>query len=108
MSSYQQEQLDALEMVLEQLQSLSETDQRELTDLIAEYLVFRKNVDSFLSAHLSDVCTLKCYENRMSACCSKEGIITFFADVVINSPNNMGRIQAIEKAFYMAGPAGAV
>jgi hypothetical protein len=32
MSSYQQEQIDALEMVLEQLQSLSEKDQRELAD----------------------------------------------------------------------------
>jgi hypothetical protein len=32
MSSYQQEQIDALEMVLEQLQSLSEKDKRELAD----------------------------------------------------------------------------
>jgi hypothetical protein len=85
MSSYQQEQIDALEMVLEHLQSLSEEDQRALADLTAEYLVFRKNVDAFLSAHLSDLCTLRCYKNRLSACCSKEGIITFFADVVINA-----------------------
>ena len=85
MSSYQQEQIDALQMVLEHLQSLSEEDQRALADLIAEYLVFRQNVDKFLSANLSDVCTLKCYKNRLSACCSKEGIITFFADVVINA-----------------------
>ena len=77
--------MDALQMVVEHLQSLSEEDQRALADLIAEYLVFRKNVDAFLSAHLSDVCTLKCYKNRLSACCSKEGIITFFADVVINA-----------------------
>jgi hypothetical protein len=27
---------------------------------------------------------MKCYKSRLSACCSKEGIITFFADVVIN------------------------
>ena len=85
MSSYQQEQIDALEMVLEHLQSLSEEDQRALADLTAEYLMFRKNVDAFLSAHLSDICTLRCYKNRLSACCSKEGIITFFADVVINA-----------------------
>lgn len=85
MSSYQQEQIGALQMVMEHLQSLSEEDQRALADLIAEYLVFRKNVDEFLSAHLSDVCTLKCYKNCLSACCSKEGIITFFADVVINA-----------------------
>ena len=85
MSPYQQEQIDALQIVLEHLQSLSEVKRRSLADLIAEYLVFRQNVDEFLSAHLSDVCTLKCYKNRLSACCSKEGIITFFADVVINA-----------------------
>jgi len=85
MSSYQQEQIDALEMVLEHMRSLSEKDRQALCDLIAEYLVFRKNIDEFLLAHLSDVCTLKCYKNRLSACCSKEGIITFFADVVINA-----------------------
>ncbi|MDH3827357.1 MAG: hypothetical protein OET21_08080 [Desulfobacterales bacterium] len=85
MSPYQQEQIDALQMVLEHLQSLSELEQRTLADLIAEYLVFRQNVDEFLSAYLADVCTLKCYKNRLSACCSKEGIITFFADVVVNA-----------------------
>ena len=85
MNSYQQEQIDTLQMVLEHLQSLSEEDRRVLDDLIAEYLVFRKKVAAFLSEHLSDVCTLRCYKNRLSACCSKEGIITFFADVVINS-----------------------
>ena len=45
MSPYQQEQIDALQMVLEHLQSLSELEQRTLADLIAEYLVFRQNVD---------------------------------------------------------------
>jgi len=85
MSSYQQEQTDALQMVIEHLQSLPEKDKRALVDLAGEYLVFRKNVAAFFSAYLSDVCTLKCYNNRLSACCSKEGIITFFADVVINA-----------------------
>ena len=35
MSFYQQEQIDALQMVLEHLQSLSEEDQVALADLIA-------------------------------------------------------------------------
>jgi hypothetical protein len=56
-----------------------------LADLTGEYLAFRKKVAAFFLAHLSDVCTLKCYKNSLSACCSKEGIITFFADVVINA-----------------------
>ena len=84
MSSYQKEQIDALQMVREHLQSLTEKERRALADLTREYLVFREKVAAFLSAHLSDVCTLKCYKNSLSACCSKEGIITFFADIVIN------------------------
>ena len=84
MSSYQKEQVDALQMVREHLQALTEKERRALADLAHEYLVFRKNVAAFLSTHLSDVCTLKCYKNSLSACCSKEGIITFFADIVIN------------------------
>ena len=85
MSSYQQEQVDALQMVLEHLQSLPKKERQALVDLMAEYLVFRKNVAAFFSAHLSEVCTLKCYKSSLSVCCSKEGIITFFADVVINA-----------------------
>jgi hypothetical protein len=34
--------------------------------------------------HFSKICTQNCYQNRLSACCSREGIITFFADIVVN------------------------
>ena len=85
MSSYQKEQIDALEMVLEHLQSMPEEERLALIESTAEYRLFRKNVDAFLTENLSDVCTLKCYKNQLSACCSKDGIITFFADVVINA-----------------------
>jgi hypothetical protein len=85
MSSYQKEQIDALQMVREHLQSLTQKERRALATLTNEYIVFRKNVAAFFLAYLSDVCTLKCYQNSLSACCSKEGIITFFADVVINA-----------------------
>jgi len=84
MSPYQQEQLEALQMVLEYRHSRSAADQKELTYLTAEYLAFRKDVNAFLAKHLSDICTQKCYQSRLSACCSREGIITFFADWVIN------------------------
>ena len=118
MSSYQQEQIDTLQMVFEHLQSLSKEDHRALSDLTAEYLLFRKKVDAFLSAHLSDVCTLKCYNNRLSACCSKEGIITFFADVVINAlvssqeeirllAHVLGEANKGFKCIYL-GPAGCL
>jgi len=83
-SSYQQEQLEALKIMLEYRQSRPEAELRELADLTAEYLAFRKDVNTFLVKHLSGMCTQKCYQSRLSACCSKEGIITFFADWVIN------------------------
>ena len=118
MSSYQQEQADALRMVLDYLQSLAEKERQELADLTAEYLVFRKNVAKFFSAHLSDICTLKCYKNSLSACCSKEGIITFFADVVINAlVSNTEEIRSLlrvldrtnkgSKCIYL-GPEGCL
>ena len=84
MSSYQQEQLEALKIMLEYRQSRPEAELRELADLTAEYLAFRKDVNTFLVKHLCGICTQKCYQSRLSACCSKEGIITFFADWVIN------------------------
>ena len=118
MSSYQQEQTDALQMVAEHQQSLPEKDKRALVDLAGEYLVFRKNIAAFFSVYLSDVCTLKCYKNRLSACCSKEGIITFFADVVINALvsseeeiRSLLRALAVENKGYKCiylGPDGCL
>ena len=52
--------------------------------LCAEYIQFRREVDDLLSGHFEDICTRKCYESSLSACCSLEGMITHFADVVIN------------------------
>lgn len=51
---------------------------------IADYLRFRNGLAHFLDEHFKTVCTQKCYQNRLSACCSRDGIITFFADTAIN------------------------
>lgn len=56
----------------------------ELQAEVANYLAFRTQVDEFLSTHFTGVCTQSCYRNRLSACCSREGIVTFFADIVVN------------------------
>jgi hypothetical protein len=56
-----------------------------LKQQIADYLIFRKAVEVFLDKHFSETCSQQCYRNRRSACCSREGILTFFADVVINT-----------------------
>lgn len=72
-------------MVHKHLSGLSVTERRRLEAEAADYLLFRKDVDRFLSEYFGDLCTQKCYQSKLSACCSREGIITFFADVVINA-----------------------
>jgi hypothetical protein len=84
MNSYQQEQTTTFAMVRQHLKTLSNAEKKQLLSTIAEYLLFRSEVDTFLAAHFSRICTRKCFINRLSACCSREGIITFFADVVVN------------------------
>jgi len=90
MDEYQKEQFDALSMVRKHLASISAPERLKLNNALTDYLLFRDKVNTFLADHFSQICTQKCYESKLSACCSREGIITFFADVVIN-------IQASEK-----------
>ena len=84
MNSYHSEQIDALVQVQKHLTKLDESERVALKELAADYLAFRSEVDAFLSAHFGKVCTRRCFLSKMSACCSREGIITFFADIVIN------------------------
>lgn len=72
-------------MVRQQLNALTEAELSELKAKIADYLAFRSQVDDFLSAHFKDICTEKCFSGRLSACCSKDGIIAFFGDVAVNA-----------------------
>ncbi len=85
MNSYQNEQLETLTMIREHLDALGAAEINKLKIEIADYLLFRDQVTHFLENHFAAVCTWKCYRNRLSACCSKDGIITFFADLVINA-----------------------
>jgi hypothetical protein len=84
MNSYHKEQIDALVMVKRHLDNLPASDRQALNASVADYLTFRREVDDFLVHHFSEICTQTCYQSRMSACCSREGIITFFADMVVN------------------------
>lgn len=97
MTEYQNEQAEALELVTEYLSGLVVTDIDVLKRKLADYLIFRKDVDFFLSSHFSDICTETCYQSRLSACCTREGIITFFADVVVNAI--MSHEKAIQDLF---------
>jgi len=85
MTPYQQEQNQALEMVRKHISSLTNTDLRGLKERISEYLAFRQDVEAFLEQYFSRLCTQTCYQDQLSACCSRDGIITFFADGVINA-----------------------
>ena len=72
-------------MVRSHISIFSPKERQKLESDVADYLGFREEAASFLATHFSGVCTQKCYKSRLSACCSREGIITFFADVVINA-----------------------
>ena len=84
MNPYHQEQIDALSMVKRRIDDLPVFEREKLIASLTKYLGFRQEVDEFLAEHFSEICTRTCYQSRMSACCSREGIITFFADIVVN------------------------
>ena len=85
MNDYQDEQLRGLNAVLKYLNAMSDDQRDDLRAALVDYLDFRRRTKRFLSQHFGHLCNVKCYQNRLSACCSKDGIITFFADVVINT-----------------------
>jgi len=85
MNSYQKEQAEALSMVRIHLKFLPASEVKRLHLKIADYLAFRNEVDDFLHEHFNDICTEKCYQSRVSACCARESVITFFGDMAINA-----------------------
>ncbi len=97
MTEYQHEQMEALELVTGYLSGLKTADMDELKEKLTDYLKFRKDVDIFLSTYFSEVCTETCYQSQVSACCTREGVITFFADVVVNVV--MSHERAIKDLF---------
>ena len=97
-SEYQKEQQEALKIVQNHLAGLSIEAMAHLQEQISEYLAFRHDVDCFLEKYFSHLCTDTCYRSRLSACCTREGIITFFADVVINTlQSSTFEIQKLEE-----------
>jgi hypothetical protein len=85
MNAYNEEQLETITAVVDCLKRLSLAEVTGLKKRIHNYLQFRKEIALFLNRHFLEICTQTCYESRQSACCSREGITTFFADVVINA-----------------------
>jgi len=83
-SPYNQEHLETLMAVRAYLERMPAYERRHLLDRAGPYLDFRREVAAFQAKHFSEVCTVKCFRDRSSACCAREGIMAFFADVVIN------------------------
>ena len=84
MSEYNREQSEAILLVRHHFRTLSPSELARLEARTRNYLRFRKEVDRFLQHYFSEVCTQKCYQDNYSACCGREGITAFFADVAIN------------------------
>lgn len=85
MNDYQKEQWDALININHHLNEMKPESVHSLEKSIVPYLQFRKALDIFLDEHFSGHCTESCFQSSVSACCSKDGIITFWADMVINA-----------------------
>ncbi len=83
-SEYNRDQLETIQMVRRHLSRLSKVQLERLKRRIRRYLRFRGEVADFQKHYFSEVCTKKCFTNQTSACCGREGIATFFADVLIN------------------------
>lgn len=85
MTSYRKEQLECHRQIRDALSRISLSDRIRLRGEVEPYLIFRKEVDRFQETYFSDVCTAACFRSRLSACCTRDGILTFFADHVINA-----------------------
>lgn len=67
---------------------------------ISDYLVFREDVEDFFRRWFEQLCSENCYSSRRSACCSRDGIIAFWADVVINARrSDSEELDRLEKAI---------
>jgi hypothetical protein len=83
-SEYNQQQIEAFMMVRRYLQGLSRSRIKRIKRRSLNYVRFRADVADFQTRYFSEICTHKCFTSQTSACCGREGIATFFADVVIN------------------------
>lgn len=84
MSTYNHQQTEALLLVRRHLAALPPAAVEALREEIRPYLEFRARVARFHREHLAGPCARRCFDHGRSDCCGREGILTFFADVVVN------------------------
>ena len=71
-------------MVRRRLEAGSDDVRAALFEKTKAYRQFRAELGTFLSERFGAVCSEKCFQSRLSACCAKDGILTFFGDQVVN------------------------
>jgi len=107
MNDYQTEQLDALQLVRKFLGGISSSERAEMRRVIAPYQAFRGDTAQFLGDEFGSLCTRRCYASGASACCAKDSIIVFFADVVVNALNAPSEhLDAMAKALCAPNRTG--
>lgn len=107
MNEYQSEQLEALQLVRDFLGRFSPPERADLHRMIAPYQAFREETAQFLRDEFGALCTRRCYASGTSACCAKDSIIVFFADVVANALNSPPeRLDAVAKALSAPNRTG--
>jgi hypothetical protein len=103
MNIYQQEQIQALQMVRQHMDLVDTVENIADFDVKAqtrEYLAFRSDAETFFKKWFERICSKNCYGSRVSACCTKDGILTFWADVVINAGQmEKGELDQLERTI---------
>lgn len=84
MSEYNKEQIQTLHVIRQFLAEKSPGEIELYRKDITQYSLFREKISKFSRENFATICKKKCFDNGLSACCTKEGIITYFADVFIN------------------------
>jgi hypothetical protein len=93
-------------MVQHYLEGLPASEIGRLRETVAPYLQFRSEVSRFQRDFHSEICTRACFTTRQSACCNRDGIATFFADVVINALLSSGEDLGVLRNTLERDPGG--
>jgi hypothetical protein len=82
---YREEQLINQQCVQAYFSQKGEEERMRIKGWCREYVQFREDVAAFQSRYFHALCNAACYQGDRSACCNKDGIITFFTDLVVNA-----------------------
>ena len=85
LSEYNEQQRQGILLVRRHLRSLPPRLRADIGEMIAPYLDFRERTARFQATCLAGLCSRACFADGTSACCGREGILTFFADMAVNA-----------------------